>query len=123
LRIAEIVSFKQLLPPSNDESVFTAYIYTGLQYPPGVDATVDRIYGESQNYLNGFPIGGNGLPGGGVSFDSNGPQALSLQTGTPGGGLTYGADVSIFKRFVSSFTSVFTSGFYNMAGRPYDPNR
>jgi RHS repeat-associated protein len=109
------------------------YGYIGLQYPPGADWSVGRIYGGSENFINGVSIAGYGLPGGGISFGPGGElSAVSFQSGSPGGGITYGFDLrqigagwnqslGAVNRGFNNFISVFSNGFYDLAGRPYDP--
>jgi hypothetical protein len=81
------------------------------------DVTVG-VASDSNSYLTGPGVSANGVPGAGVSLNPDGSVAASAWTfGTPGGGATFGFNISeAFKQIGRDISD----GLYNTFGRPYD---
>ena len=98
------------------------YYYSGVT-TPGPEVQLGYAPGGADEYVNGLTVSANGLPGFGASPTKGIPYAWVV--GTPFGGVTYSYPLSQIRLpslgFVHDFLDVFSEGFYNMAGRPYDP--
>ena len=109
------------------------YVLVGISTPGPILNAGYTPQGAS-NYLRGFSAGANGLPGYGISFTNGNPTANSYIIGAfPGAGASYGVsftDIGNSLNYignqiagrVSNDLDWIANGFYDLAGRPYDPD-
>jgi hypothetical protein len=98
------------------------YVYGSV----GVGATpVDISFGYSndlENYLGGYSVSGNGMPGAGLSFDEEGNlTATAWQVGTPGVSASYEISLTDVWNQLESNIRDFVDESYIRLGSPYDP--